>query len=313
MSYVFAKPDRLAVEVRRVATDRLDDALAQLGEGLSRDPAHAIHEARKDIKKTRSLLRLVKESIGEDRFRIENDRLRAAAHTLASARESDALSESLAALVEGKGDSLSPEALGATRLWQDRMGTARGPGADVVLSAARASALLANARDDARTWALGHGSFELIEPGIRRTYRQGRRYLAQAEEDSSDETLHEWRKRVKDMWYSLRLLGRVWEPVIRPLADQAHELSDLLGDHHDLGELSDAMESGAAGLSVPSRQELLRAADERQRELHHAAVALGRRLYAERPGRYTERLGRLWAAWEEDAAQQVGQDGLPDS
>src|SRR5687768_1209611 len=94
--YRFERPDRLAFEVRRVAAERLDHALEQLGPGLSEDPAEAVHAARKDIKKTRSLLRLVRQSIGDDRFRAENDRLRAAAHNLARARESDALSESLA-------------------------------------------------------------------------------------------------------------------------------------------------------------------------------------------------------------------------
>ena len=311
--YRFERPDRLAFEVRRVAAERLDSAIDQLGPGLSNDPAVAVHTARKDIKKTRSLLRLVRASIGEDRFTAENDRLRAAAHNLATARESDALIESLEALTESKGETLSAEALAAARLWGERMSAAGGAGADVIFACSRASALLTEARDDARTWALGYGSFDLIEPGIRRTYRQGRRFLEQAEHDSSDETLHEWRKRVKDMWYSLRLMGAVWEPVIRPLADQAHDLSDLLGDHHDLGELRQAMESEESGLSVPSRRELLRAADERQRELHRNAVALGRRLYAEQPRRYSERLGRLWAAWQEDAAQQIAQDGLPGS
>jgi CHAD domain-containing protein len=313
MAYRFEHPDRLAFEVRRVATERLDNALEQLGTGLAKNPAEAVHTARKDIKKTRSLLRLVKDGIGKERFRAENDRLRDAAHNLAQARESDALSESLIALLDSKGGTLSAEAVDAARLWQSRMDSEPGGSATVIFAAARASALLSSARDDARTWALGQGSFDLIEPGIRRTYRRGRRCLERAERDSSDKTLHEWRKRVKDMWYSLRLLGAVWPPVIRPLADQAHELSDLLGDHHDLGELRRAMGSGEAELSMPSRDELMAAASTRQHELHQAAIMLGRRLYAERPRHYTERLGNLWAAWQEDSAQQIEQAGLPSS
>jgi CHAD domain-containing protein len=310
-AFRFERPDRLAFEIRRVAAERLNDALDQLGSGLSKDPAGAVHAARKDLKKTRSLLRLVKDSMGEERFRAENDRLRDAAHHLASAREADALSEALDALIERKGEALGPEALAGARLWRERMAGQGGAGADVVFAAARASALIAAARDDARTWALGYGSFDLIEPGIRRTYRRGRQGLAAATEGPSEETLHEWRKRVKDMWYSLRLIGKVWEPVMRPLADQAHELSDILGDHHDLGEVRLAIESGKARLSTASGDELLAAARTRQSELHHDATALGRKLYAESPRRYTDRLARLWATWEADATQHVGQDGLP--
>jgi CHAD domain-containing protein len=313
VSYVFETPSRLAVEVRRIATERLEDALDQLSAGLSREPAVAVHEARKDLKKTRSLLRLVRDSMGEERFRAENDRLRDAAHQLASARDADALSEALEGLIERKGDALSPEALAGASLWQERMAAEGGAGADVLYAASGASSLIAAARDDARTWALGYGNFGLIEPGIRRTYRRGRKALAAATDDPSEETLHEWRKRVKDMWYSLRLLGNVWEAVIRPLADEAHALSDLLGDHHDLREVRLAIESGQARLSMASRDELLAAARARQSELHREAIALGRKLYAERPRRYTERLARLWAAWETEAAQHVGQDGLPSS
>lgn len=311
VTYQFEQPDRLAFEIRRVAAERLDHALEQLSGGLSRDAAEAVHTARKDLKKTRSLLRLVRASLGEDRFHAENDRLRTAARHLAGVREADALPESLGALMKSKGAELGTESRSAANLWLARMEVSQGASDEVGLAAGRASALIAGARDDSRTWALGYGSFDLIEPGLRRTYRQGRRYLERAATDSTDETLHEWRKRVKDVWYALRLIGRAWEPVLRPLADQAHELSDLLGDHHDLGGLRAVIRSGGAGLAPPIREELLNASDARQAELHHVAISLGHRLFAERPRRYTERLGRLWAAWEADAAQRVGQDGLP--
>ena len=312
MSYRFDHPDRLAVEIRRVATERLNDALGQLSEGLAGDPAKAVHEARKDLKKTRSLLRLIRANLGEGRFRSENDRLRDAAHLLAGAREADAKVESLEALIEHE-RSMSAETTLAARGWLAALRTGTSAQADVGKAGAEAAALIARSRDDARLWALGYGSFDLIEPGLRRTFRQGRRYMARAIEDPSDETLHEWRKRVKDMWYSLRLLGEVWEPVIRPMADQAHKLSELLGDHHDLGEVRSAIETGAIELPNTAQTELLLCAGRRQDELHEASISLGRKLYCERPRRYVERLGGLWGAWEEDAARHVGQDGLSGS
>ncbi|MDX6586987.1 MAG: hypothetical protein QOI31_1460 [Solirubrobacterales bacterium] len=313
MSYRFDHPERLAFEIRRVAAERLENALEQLGGELERNPAVAIHTARKDIKKTRSLMRLVKDSLGADRFRAENGRLRDAAHLLAGAREADAQAEALEVLITHAGAGASPEALAAARAWLNGMPRRSGPGADVVHSATEASALIRQARDDARLWGLGYGSFQLIAPGIRRTYAQGRRGLAAATVDSGDATVHEWRKRVKDMWYSLRLLGDMWEPVIRPMADQANDLSERLGDHHDLGEVRIAIESGEAGMSEAVRTELIALVDARQAELHAAAISLGGRLYAERPGRYVERLEGLWHAWETGVAQQIEQDGLPGS
>ena len=311
MSYRFEHPERLAFEIRRVATERLGDALEQLGGELAHDPAVAVHTARKDIKKTRSLLRLVKDRIGADRFSAENGRLRDAAHMLAGAREADAKAEALASLIAYPDASASTETLAAARAWHGGMAGQSGPGAAVVHSAAAASALILQARDDARLWALGYGSFELIAPGIRRTYGQGRRGLAAAAKDASAETVHEWRKRVKDMWYSLRLLGDVWEPVIRPLADQAHDLSERLGDHHDLGEVRSAIESGEADLAEPAKAELIALVEARQDELHGEALSIGRRLYSEGPRRYVEKLEGLWRAWEDETSRQVEHDGLP--
>ena len=312
MSYEFTHPDRLAVEIRRVATERLDHALGELSEGLSKDPAAAVHAARKDLKKTRSLMRLAKDSLGEDRFRTENGRLRDAAHMLASAREADAQGEALDSLLEHFEGRVTPGARSAA--WEWRTGMSRSDGAaDVLRSAAEASSLIRHARDDARLWRLGHGGFGLIEPGLRRTYRQGRKGLAGAVEDPSDETVHEWRKRVKDMWYSLRLLGNSWEPVMGTLADQAHALSELLGDHHDLGEVRAAIEAGDAGLAAGPRAELSALARSRQDEFYRAAISLGRRLYSEGSRRYVARLEGVWRAWEADPSRQLAQEGLPSS
>ncbi len=313
MSYRFAQPDRLAVEIRRVAGERLESALEQLGGGLTENPAVAVHTARKDLKKTRSLLRLTRDSLGEELFRAENDRLRSAAHLLASAREAEAKAEALNALIERFQGTMSVDALSAAGSWLDAMTSDAGAGQDVQLSASRAAVLIGKAREDSRLWGLGHGSFELIAPGIRRTYREGKSGLKAATDDPTDETLHEWRKRVKDRWYELRLVGEVWEPVIRPLADQVHELSELLGDHHDLGEVRVAIESGEAAVPPASRAELSGLATNRQAELHDAAVSLGGRLYAEGPRRYVDWLEGLWRAWELDVSRHAPQAGLPGS
>ena len=314
MSYEFATPRRLAFEIRRVAVERLNHALEQLAEeGLRSDAALAVHTARKDLKKTRSLLRLVKDSLGQERFDAENARLRDAAHLLAEAREADAQAEALEELIDRFERSMGAETLGAARGWLAGMARGESESPAVALAAARASALIAQGRSDAQLWPLGYGSFELIAPGLRRTYRQGKEGLAQAIEEPSDETLHEWRKRVKDMWYSLRLVGEAWEPVIRPLADEAHELSELLGNHHDLGQVRDAVESGQAGLGAGPQAELSALAQARQDECYSAAISLGRRLYSEGPRRYVEWLRGLWLAWEADTERQASQGGLPGS
>ena len=62
--------------VKRVLSAQVDDAIAQLRGEAGTEPAEAIHEARKDVKKIRSALRLVRHEIGDDVWRRENDHYR---------------------------------------------------------------------------------------------------------------------------------------------------------------------------------------------------------------------------------------------
>ena len=79
----------------------------------------------------------------------------------------------------------------------------------------------------------------MIGPGLKRSYRRGRNRFRDVRAEASDEWVHEWRKRVKDLWYHLRLVRNAKKSVLGEAADEAHELSDLLGDHHDLAVLRD--------------------------------------------------------------------------
>jgi hypothetical protein len=98
---------------------------------------------------------------------------------------------------------------------------------------------------------------------------------------------------VKDHWYHLRLLRKGWSPVLKRTAKAAHEVSDLLGDEHDLAVLGDDLRANSGKLWEPARAEFIAAmAEGRRGELFGAAVPLGRRLYAEKPPRFTTRIRR---------------------
>ena len=98
-------------------------------------------------------------------------------------------------------------------------------------------------------WPLSHDSFEAVAKGLERTYRRGRRAFKAALEEPSAEALHEWRKRVKDLWYEHTLLRELWPPVMSATGDEAHELSDRLGDDHDLVVLA----AWVRGTAIPTR------------------------------------------------------------
>jgi hypothetical protein len=73
--------------------------------------------------------------------------------------------------------------------------------------------------------------------------------------------------------------------------DEAHALSDRLGDDHDLAILAEWVHQHDAGGS-----EFFAAVDRRRGELQAEAFEMGARLYAEKPKAFTTRLERLWDA-----------------
>ncbi len=91
----------------------------------------------------------------------------------------------------------------------------------------------------------------------------------------------------------MRIVAGAWPAVLDPTAEQAHVLSTLLGDNHDLQLLADDV---AASPSLRDQRRLETAIAERQEQLLEEAFALGGRFYAERPKAFRARLDVYLAA-----------------
>jgi CHAD domain-containing protein len=281
-AYGLERDEPLPDEIARVARGRIDHALDELGGKTGSSPVDAVHEARKDMKKLRALLRLARGELGEPTFKRENACFRDAARELAGIRDADVMLETLASLdlPPGMGWELRKE-IQARRVADGDAGREA--------AARRVEAILTEARKRVDEWPLERDSFAALAYGLERTYRRGRRDFKAVRAEPETAALHEWRKRVKDLWYHHRLLRSLWPPVMAAAGDEAHALSDRLGEDHDLAVLAHwAREHADPG------PELFDAVESRRAELQAAAVALGHRLYAEKPSAYVRRLGRLW-------------------
>jgi CHAD domain-containing protein len=285
-AYRLKDDEPLPEEIRRVARGRINHAIDELRGKTDSTPEEAVHEARTDMKKLRALLRLARGELGEDVFARENACFRDAARELAGARDSDVMLETLVALAlpSGTGWELR-KAIQADR-------EQGGPG-DRADAARDAVAILKEARKRVDDWPLERDSFEAVAGGLERTYRRGRRAFEATRAEPSVEALHEWRKRAKENWYHHTLLRSLWPPVMAAAGDEAHELSDRLGDDHDLAVLA-----SWASENADAAPELFEAVEHRRAKLQEEAFALGARVYAEKPSAFVGRLKRLWEASE---------------
>jgi CHAD domain-containing protein len=283
--------------VRRIAVERADDALEQLDAARDGDFAAGVHEARKDLKKLRSLLRMVRDGLGEQTYRRENDRFRDAARRLSGARDAEVKLQTLAALEERLDGALPGGTVSVVRESLERRRPDGNEG-EHLRQLEAATREIDIGRERIPDWRFERGGWNLLEPGLRRSYRRGRKRMAATREEPSGENVHEWRKRVKDLWYHLRVVRRSCPEALGPEADRAHELSDVLGDHHDLLVLGEHVRSDQEGLHGGiDRVALLKAIARRQGELLDEAFRLGDRVYSERPGEFSERIEKHWKAW----------------
>ena len=285
-AYPLNEDEPLPQGIRAVARGRIDHAIDELRAKTDSTPEEAVHEARKDMKKLRALLRLARGELGKETFSRENACFRDAARELAGTRDSDVMLETLGALELPPGVGFDLRKAIEVERRQNGAGERVGAARDAV-------AILKEARKRVDDWPLQRNSFDALAGGVDRAYRRGRRALKSARREPSVEALHEWRKRVKDLWYHHTLLRALWPPVMAAIGDEAHELSDRLGDDHDLAVLASCVsENAQAG------PDLFEAVERRRAKLQAEAFALGARVYAEKPRAFVGRLGRLWDASE---------------
>ncbi len=291
MSYHLRPQRKAGKEILRVTRKRLKKARAALNTPET-ERALGIHKARKRLKETRAVLRLVAGHLGK-RFASDNRRLRDIARLLSASRDVTAVVESWDALTAAEAELLLDVARDDVR---QRLASRKGGGIGTEEEAlAEALASLRSFETDMKHWSLHESGFGLYAEGLESSYRQGRKALAKAEKTPSAHNLHEWRKRVKDHWYHTRLLTLAWPEHLQQRGALLKELSEMLGDEHDLSMLWLLKDEepdlfGDEG----SRLTIEEAITRRRRHLQSSALRLGHRLYAESPKALRKRFEKYW-------------------
>jgi CHAD domain-containing protein len=292
--YRLRKKESLGEGMRRIALGRLDHALDELRGGGER--ATAVHEARKDLKKLRAVLRLVRGELGDERYSEQNTRFRDLGRKLSEARDAQVRLETLDELMEKSGDGLDSSRVNEFRKALEAERKEQAEAIDDRLLEEVAVALETE-REAIAAWPIEGEDWSIVGPGLRRVYRRGRKSFEAVVEEPSTQNLHEWRKRAKDLWYAHRILKPTWPQVMDGLTDEADELSNLLGDDHDLAVLAATARERAGAFDGDGLELLLEAVDERRAELQGDAIPLGHRLYADKPGAFANRSESWWRAW----------------
>lgn len=273
-------------DVRHLARRSLADATEWLETPRLSD--RAVHAVRKELKRTRAMLRLMRTGLGERAYRRDNAELRDVARSLSGVRDSRVLLDTLQGLSRhrdggsGRGQTdlckqLRRDHASARRLLHDEAAAVQQ--ARAVLRAVRDRLAAGNARG--YRWSV-------LETGLRRVYVRARQALRRVRTRPSAENLHELRKQTKYLWHQLQALTPPRDRRNGARIEATHHLSDLLGDDHNLTVLRHkALE---APLKPGARQRLLARIDAQRARRIRQALALASRAFRDPPAMFAARV-----------------------
>ena len=254
-----------------------------------------MHETRKSLKRSRALLRLVRDGLARSEWRRLNAELRDIGRALAGHRDQDVRRETIARLAADAG---RPLAAALERLQTGEAGS--GSDAQVAQVAGTEAMRSAEARLRAVRSELA-GLTLALEPrtfaiGLTRTHRAGRKALTTARTAPSDEAFHELRKVVQLHWRQMQLLGARWPDLLKARVARARALAKRLGLEHDFAVLAQWLQSKPAGATPRTGVRLIVAAcREAQATLRESALREATRLFAGRPRAFASEAAAYWS------------------
>ncbi len=268
----------LAIQIQEIFVAELSSASAKLNDSSEGDRDSRIHQARKSIKRARAILRLVQEQLGARAFARANKQLRSIAQSISGLRDAQVVLETF--------DSISQHAAIRKILEEQKAALEQGKLADTLLWAQKKLESLQTTLSDLK---LDGDGLVPLESGLVSFYRQGRKAMSCAHDRPSPVRLHDWRKRVKDHWYHVRLLSDNEVAGLAGRVADLRKLETLLGDAHNLHVLRSVLKP------IDEATSLLPLIEAREADLEDQAFELGAQLYETKPKAFRLLLRQVFA------------------
>lgn len=290
MVFKLEKEYPLKKNIHNVAAEEIDGCL----DSLQNMGIHeAVHDIRKRLKKLRALARLVRDEMSEENYKSINIFFRDLGRELSDFRDLTANIESIELLRNRYGDHLYVNFFNSIikKIEAERNQMEEKLKAEKFFSVYLVKQLK-YARKDLVKWPVNSNEISIILPSLERVYKRGKLALTNAYDQQDKESFHEWRKRVKYLWYQTLLLQDTWPQFFETLEAEIHELADFLGNDHDLMVLKDKIQRDNFELKENNQKELMIAIiNEFSGFLRSNAKIKGELIYAEKPKDFTKRIG----------------------
>ena len=286
----------ISSEFKRITRETIEDAIQQLTDPTI-EQDQGIHDARKDFKKIRAVLRLVRPGLGKI-YALENARFRDVGRALSEVRDAEALLETAQDMEDEFHRAVGSQTLRVVMNdLEEYKSTVSESGRPLDHRVKEVADTLRVAWSEVHQWPLEETGFDVPEKGLKRLYRSGRKSMAKARRVRNDgEAFHEWRKSVKYLWYQSQVLQPLDPKKIKKRIRRLKKLSRHLGDDHDLLVLHETLLNTSVGdILTPSRRtNLIQTIERRQFQLRRKALKIGRKMYKDKPSRFAKQHRKRW-------------------
>ncbi len=309
MSFEIKLHGRIGAALQDLAREEVARTLKLIGAVRPGALTEAVHESRKQIKKLRALLVLLREPLGKKQYRDEDEVLQKIGRLLSPKRDAEVLLKTLNQLQQRffpERPSAVIQTLRESFLAQERRCLAQLTRSNAV---AAITAVLQEMPARIADWPVMEYGWKELRRAVRRGYARARASYRNAQDAPTSPRLHRWRKRVKEHWFHLRLLRRACPARMEELAQDFAVLGEFLGDDHDLLVLKSALEERRTAHTHRAAMEtLFELIDLRREELLDPSFDLGERLHEDSAAAFARELdeGRSTRRQQRRKARKLG-------
>ncbi len=255
-----------------------------------------IHNARKSMKRSRAALRLLRDGMSDTAYRKENSGLRDAGRAFSPLRDARSLIDAFDSLRdryarELEGVELAPveKILYSTLVKARRHLHLNAPGKSAELKSC--TRLLEDCLMLAKQENFSSINPGVVNSGLKRVYRKGRRAFAEAKAARTTEALHECRKQAKYLLNAIDGLTFPNRDSNSKILKWADQLGENLGDDHELATLSQEISKGDYAPVDTEVIKVLRELIERRRaKLQKNSLRLGEKLYRQKSKKFAKKV-----------------------
>lgn len=291
MSFRIKTHGNIGAELQRVADEEIAAAQEEL-QAFERDGTReAVHEARKHFKKLRALMQLLREPLGSKGAKEEQNFYRDAGREFQRMRDAQALIPLLEKIAERFFETRRPPIIQAAA----RVLAAEEQRACAKLEKKGGCAAVLDTLHEARLrasgWQLDDYRWKHLRAALQRSYRRAREAWRHACDEPKPRTLHDWRRRTKDLLYHVTLCHGAAPDFMEELVGELDVLGEFLGDDHDLVVLRALLEKHPRDIPAgQARDAFFEMLGLRREELLDAAFDLAGRVFPESPRDFIDAL-----------------------